>query len=34
MKYFYVSQRTKDIFIKDIKENPNYDILRTYKRIK
>ena len=34
MKYFYVSHRTKDTFIKDIKEKPNYDILSTYKRIK
>ena len=34
MKYFYVSHRTQDTFIKDLKEKPTYHILYTYKLIK
>jgi len=34
MKYFYVSHKTKDTFIKELKEKPNYHILSTYKIIK
>jgi len=34
MKYFYVSHRTQDTFIKGLKEKLSYHILYTYKLIK